>query len=47
LLFFVFEPHPVSAWYTVAWICAVLVPEALALCHVRWELARLAREEPG
>jgi len=46
-LFLVFEPHPVSAWYTVAWIGAILVPEALALCHVRAELARLAREEPG
>jgi hypothetical protein len=45
-LFLAFEPHPVGAWYTVAWLCAVLVPEALALCHVRAELARLARDEP-
>jgi len=46
-LFLYFEPHPVSAWYTMAWICAGIVPEILALCHVRGELARLAREEPG
>jgi peptidoglycan/LPS O-acetylase OafA/YrhL len=45
-LFLFFEPHPTIVWYTVAWICAGLVPEILALCHVRGELARLAREEP-
>jgi len=48
LLFLFFEPHPVSVWYTMAWLGAGVVPGILALCHVRRELARLAREEqPG
>jgi len=45
ILFWFFMPHPVSAWYVVAFDVALLVPFSLAVFQLRSELARLARSQ--